>query len=749
MGQAARKFAVIEGGSSMGLLAAIEEPIGEPLVNHDGWLFGDDLATLAAVSLRMAQKALSAGRWRGVDLAVRQVAVGRGGAGGMAPQVHVDSLPADLRAAWYLGQGVALHERVDAATGEVRQVPEAVLDPRMGLRLEIAQWRLSLIRKAVSHPRGSGGRKAALEEVAAAQWVMPDGKRRLIGRSTLYGWVAGYDAQGLTGLLPEVRRDKGERRVVVSQAWDGFFGTRVCDDVADQVAGDVTKYIRSLWASGEAGWRMIAHKTTTRLIEMTRDLRDVSFDGLPLGGLSDVAGTQTQFGICAVHGRRVRAEDKYRLIAMRNKDNAKFQDTVAPTIRRDYSLLKPREIVVGDVHPMDIMVLRPDGSKAYPKAIAWFDPATAEVHMTVVLLERNEGVRREHVAMAFEAMVDQWGLPKLLYLDNGSEYSWAEMIDGFTQLSKLAGMTIKEHGAGIVDARVEEAQQAVVRSIAYNAKGKPGIEGLFGNLEQVFFSNVPGWTAGERMRKKTHAKGRDPVPFNGDMQAFYETIRIHLEHYHKRPMRGSGKSPNEVLRGHISGGWGKTVLQDPAVLALAFSTLIERTVDRGTVQFAPRHGESQRYYCAAFVGMEQGTKITLRVPAYDPEFLFVFDDLGELIGIARPEARYHPLDPAGAIEGAKRGKYLRRHIRQMSRDIALLDLTGETVRHIGHLPDAPEVPVAAEINADMLSRMADRAAAERVLLAAPEAQKRRAAKQFAAPRNAALDALEYDDEDQE
>jgi hypothetical protein len=512
------------------------------------------------------------------------------------------------------------------------------------------------------------------------------------------------------------------------------------------VADALTGHIRSLWASGEAGWRAICEKSTTRLIEITRALRDVPFDGLPLGRLGDRGATQ--FGICDVNRRLAEAQRAYGLIAMRDKDNARFQDTVAPTIRRDFNLLKPREIVVGDVHPMDIMVLRPDGSKAYPKAISWFDPATGEVHMTVVLLEPREGVRREHVAMAFEAMVEEWGLPKLLYLDNGQEYSWGDMIAGFTQLSKLAGMVVKENS--LVDARVREAREAVVRSIAYNAKGKPGIEGLFGNLERVFFSNVPGWTAGERMRKKTHAKGRDPIPFPGDMDAFYDNIRTHLDHYHKRPQHGrlSGKSPNEALRAHIEDGWGKVVLARPEVLALAFSTEETRVVDRGTVAFTPRHGRSQRYYCEALLGLMQGTPITIRVPAYDPRFVFCFDVAGEMIGIAHPEERYHPLDPAGAIEGASRSKYLRRHIREMSRHVALMDLTEETARHLGYLPDAPEMPVAAVVDAGMLDRMAQITAEERARLTAPDTPPRRTPTQWKTAPNAALAAVQFEDEDQ-
>ncbi|MDO5643052.1 MAG: hypothetical protein Q4G26_11810 [Paracoccus sp. (in: a-proteobacteria)] len=204
-------------------------------------------------------------------------------------------------------------------------------------------------------------------------------------------------------------------------------------------------------------------------------------------------------------------------------------------IRRDYSQLKPRETVVGDVRPMDIMVRRPNGRPAYPKAISWLDPPTGEIHMTIVPLEEGEGIRREHVTISFEAVVAEWGLTKVLYFDNGAEYRDADMLGGFTMLSKLAGLTVKENSRA--DDRVAASEEAAIRFIAYNAKGKPDIEGLFGNLEQVFFSAVPaldGWRADaeENPRKR---KGPDPVP------------RRHvIFHAHDQP--ASGPLPQRLRR---------------------------------------------------------------------------------------------------------------------------------------------------------------------------------------------------------
>lgn len=745
MGQAARKFEVVEGGSLVPLKLATNEPTNEPLTNLQKWLETDALAALANVSARMVQKAIAARRWRGSDIEVREVPsnVGRGG---KVLQVHVDTLPAELRAAWYLERGVDLNAKPEAAALAVIPAGAPVLDKRHEERLKVARWRLDLIRQAVAHPKGSRARKAALDAVAGQVRSLPDGSRKAIAQSTLYNWVTAYDAEGLAGLMPEVRKDKGVARAVVTVAWDAFFGARISEGDRQRIGEELTGYIRSMWRSGASGWRTISEMSTTRLIEISRDLRDLPFDRLPLGQLTDPATAQTQFGICAVSGRRVREEAHYKVLAIRDKDNAVFQDTIMPTVRRDYSELKPREIIVGDVHPMDIMVQRRNGRPAYPKALSWYDPATAEVYMTIVLLEEREGIRREHVAMSFEGMVAEWGLPKTLYLDNGSEYGDPAMMDGFTELSKLVGMTVKEDSR--TDARVRAAETSVIRSKAYNAKGKPGIEGLFGNLERVFFSQVPGWTAGERMRKKTHAKGRDPIPFNGDMDKFLEVIRLELEHYHRRPARTDKKSPYERLRGHMEAGWGKTVLQSPEVLALAFSTVSERTVDRGTIQYAPRDGGSKRYYCENLLLLPPGSKVTIRVPAYNPEFLFCFDQTGKELGIARPEERYHPLDPAGAIEQAARSKFLRRYLREQSRNCSLLDLTEEAARHVGHLPAAPEVPVTAVIDTGMYDRMRALEAEDRARRAEEAVQPRREITQFRSGPNAALAAVEYEDDEE-
>jgi len=83
------------------------------------------------------------------------------------------------------------------------------------------------------------------------------------------------------------------------------------------------------------------------------------------------------------------------------------------------------------------------------------------------------------------------------------------------------------------------------------------------------------------------------------------------------------------------------------VLALAFAEVVERMPDRGRVSYTPPRGETLWFYADALLGIDH--KITLRVPAFNPEFVFCFDG-DELICQAFPERSFGVFDPSGAQE---------------------------------------------------------------------------------------------------
>ncbi len=166
------------------------------------------------------------------------------------------------------------------------------------------------------------------------------------------------------------------------------------------------------------------------------------------------------------------------------------------------------------------------------------------------------------------------------------------------------------------------------------------------------------------------------------------------------------------------------------------------------MSYTPRRGgETLYFYDDALLGIDR--KITLRVPAFNPDRVFCFDG-DEWICDALPERRFGVLEPAGAAEGNRRAKALRRKLADQGRNVARLSLEDETARHLAHMPDAPEAPVAAVVDAGMIDRLAARSQREAEELRAEEAARkaRPQVEQFKPKRVAALRGFELLDDEE-
>lgn len=521
--------------------------------------------------------------------------------------------------------------------------------------------------------------------------------------ATLYRWVAAWKRGGDVALVDKFRADKGQARVIVSATWEAAMrASGVAEARMLEIAREITQVVRGLWAqTGKPSWRQVAMLAQTRLVALTIDA----------SGCAEVAAKR----ICKLPRRFVDGERRFSLVALKDRDAKGFYDKTT-AVMRSREALKPGDCVFGDVSPADIPVLRPDGEVAWARLIAWMDAATNMIHITGHLPGKGAAVRREHVALSFSAVCQSapFGMPKRLYLDNGTEYSWAQMLDAWRELTRLT----EGRFGGVWDTQAAAEQHGIVtRSIPFKPRAKL-IEGAFGNLLH-FMGWHPAFSGSDRMRKKVASlgKGVQPVPVE-DLKGF---IAQAVAAYNATPQEGhlKGKSPAERMAEFLADGF--VPYQAPAeVLAFAFGETHEVKVRMGQVRVG-----GWTYYDKALIALD-GEKVTVRWPRHAPDAAYVFHK-NRFACAATAMSVFAWGDPEGAKHAARLAAEAREVVEVMRGQVAWLDprdMLGEFARmgRVAEVVDAAaqrarriELTPEAQAMAD-----ARRAALEQALaLAAP------------------------------
>ncbi|MFN3375184.1 MAG: hypothetical protein ACK40S_01355 [Burkholderiaceae bacterium] len=432
------------------------------------------------------------------------------------------------------------------------------------------------------------------------------------------------------------RRDRGQARTLISGPWLAWAQT-VVDAVPGQDVpqlADLTRQaVRAAWVSGAPSasqcWRMAT-------ASMARQLLDAS---VPTGVVTALLSVSAPRKWLEEEGKHFRVAGK----ALRD-GKAVYDNNYTP-VQRTADGYTPGDLVCGDITPLDIPVLREDGSTAYARLISWHDVATNWLWVDCVLLDKGQGIRRDDVAASFAKMCEAapFGMPRQLYLDNGSEYRWDEMLVAMKHLADLTG-----HQFTADEAATAAPQRQVIRSIPFHPRGKR-IEGQFGNLAD-WLGWWFGYVGGNRMTKKVVTMGKGVKPSR--IEEVRDWLGRLLADYHVTPQPRAkhmgGLSPKDRLEHFMREGW-KPWKIDRLALALAFADRTERKVTRGTVSLGGKT------YFADFL-MHIDGRVTVahpRVLAGPVDCVYVIDK-GRVLGVAVEEQVYRITDPAGAKEAGRR-----------------------------------------------------------------------------------------------
>jgi len=598
-----------------------------------------EFARLANISNQKSRRALARAfnghRWRGHALIVRRVK-GQGGKSGQQYQVRIDSLPITLQEEW-------------------RENPTDLEKPVLEIDAPnpLTQWRYEVIEAALKHPSKSSQRAFEIEQAARQVRTFPSGRRDSVSERTIRSWISAYERHGYAGLRPVRRADRAQRRTCITREWDA--AVSFDDATQANIKAALERRIASLWAANDTiGWKRIAYHAADELIELTQ----AAGCDLPLARL---------YRICRVPRHLVEQQRGYRAIAIYDKDRKKHFDTSLPRIKRTRGDLRPMQIVVSDVHHIDVLLTRTDGSTFTPKVVAFLDLATNRFFSYVVFPEKGTMVRQEHFVEAYIAMTQdpRWGLPQQLYIDNGGEFNIAELIDDAQQLdTQVRHLNDDMDTAEFVRAR----RSSIVKALPYNAPAK-AIEGIFNVFERGFLSMLQGWIGGDRMAKKTANIGKQPTPFHGDEHEFCEALADLIVSYELQPQSGLGKSPRQAFNDFVIQGWKRRPV-DPAHLRAVFAISVTKTIRQGKF----RH-DGEWYTHPTLQRLSAGTKVIARVPKDGTrDQMPVTWPNGELICVAIRDEPFSIFDPAGAVESATRKRRNIAGIEDMRTDVDKIDL---------------------------------------------------------------------------
>lgn len=614
-------------------------------------------AELAGITERAARDAMAlcaaGGHWRGNhQLEIVAVHGRKGGRSGVSYRVTRASVEAVLR-----DRQAQASIKTAGCSGEM---PD----------------RYEVIRPIFAHQVGSPERRQAIRTVAASNGLTV----RCIEK-----WIAAYERKGLLGLTRKARADRGTKRVLISREWDRATAGIIADAARADIAAQLQRKVRSLWAGlPVSSWSLVARSATAHLVHATRAA------GLDLSNAELLK-------ICEVPRRFVEAEREYRKLAIRDHDAKAFADHELPRVRRTRAGLRPMEVVIGDVHHLDILFRRDDGSTCTPKLIGWLDAATNRIFGTVVFVEPGQGIRQVDVVRSFIDMTQhpEWGMPASLYLDNGTEFKKLGFVDDAMKLADLPQAQgfrigfVEDHPEvlGAISGGPRGRRSMIINALPYNAASKP-VESIFGLLERGPFALIPGWIGGNRMASKTKNVGQAPTPFPGGHEEFASAVRTALDYYHSTRQSGhlGGRSPNEAFRTHVEHGWKRIDIEREA-LETVFATIETRIVRQSAVEI-----RGVRYSGGPLLTLPAGTKVEIRIPIVaQGAYVYVFDRQDHCLGVADAQPEFGFLQGDGARHKTSLVRAQSKAISAKRAEVDPIDPVAEMAAYAELHPAAPAV----------------------------------------------------------
>jgi hypothetical protein len=287
-----------------------------------------------------------------------------------------------------------------------------------------------------------------------------------------------------------------------------------------------------------------------------------------------------------------------------------YYDAYEVPILRDKSTLEPLEIICGDHHQFDIVIIWSDGTIVRPWVSAWVDVRTNM--MLGHTITRTPDARS--IADSLFTVMTRWGVPANVYVDNGKSYR-AKILKGTKwqneELAHIGGITAEaEQMLGLLH-RGLYGESRLRHAIPYNSRAKV-IERMFGTGGfSDFVKPMPGYTGRRYEDTPDETKRRIKTRNLLSLEDFLVALYHWTDRMNNRPSRGhgmGGASPRELMMWYMERGWRPRIPQDESMLLLLAMRTATRVVHRFGIQVSGVR-EDPMYYMADFLIRHIGKRV--------------------------------------------------------------------------------------------------------------------------------------------
>lgn len=342
---------------------------------------------------------------------------------------------------------------------------------------------------------------------------------------------------------------------------------------------------------------------------------------------------------------------------------------IQPFVRRDFSLLEPNDVWSADGHTFDAEVQHPlHGRPFRPEITVFVDIATRRaLGWSVDLAESSSAV-----ADALRWGVERFGVPAIIYVDNGSGYRNKFMNDDALGLIGRIGSSMKH-------------------SLPYNSQARGVIERLHQTLWTTGAKELPGFIGKEMDREARLAQfklSRKAIKGGGAMplmpwHLFTQWVQERIDWYNAKAHRSLGNtSPDLAWQSFAAKGWAAHALQAD-VLDTLFRPRVARTVARGELVLF-----NNRYFARELTEFH-GEEIHVAYDIHNPAQVWAYWPDGRLICTAEVNGNRKHYFPVAVVEQARQQRAKGRLDRiETKREEILAELHGQAA-----LPSVEAAPL--------------------------------------------------------